>query len=62
MYLATMDLLRNRPITKTLSMISQATGLPEGWLASILRNPNMSPSVDRIETLYEYLSYKELNF
>lgn len=55
-----MRLLRNRPTPTTLRIISTQAQLPEGWLLSILHKPDMSPSVDRIEKLYEYLSGKQL--
>lgn len=62
MYLKTMDLLKNRPVTKPLYVIAAGANVPEGWLRSILNNPSLSPSVDRIERLYEYLSHKDLQF
>jgi hypothetical protein len=60
LYTRTLELLRNRPRTQTLRVISDDTSLPEGWLVSILCKPCLSPSVDRIEVLYEYLSSKRL--
>lgn len=60
LYTRTIELLRNRPRTKTLGQISHETGLPLGWLVSILCKPYLSPSVDRIEVLYEYLSSRPL--
>jgi hypothetical protein len=56
----TLDLLRNRPRSVSLSSISQGTGLPREWLISILRRPHSSPSVDRIQQLYEYLGGNKL--
>lgn len=61
LYVRTLELLRNRPATKTLRGISDDTGLPEAWLAKILTAPRISPSVDRICILYEYLSKKQLD-
>lgn len=61
-YSYTLELLRNRPITLTLDRLSRETGLPEGWLLSILSKPHISPSVDRVVKLYEYLSNKPLAF
>ena len=60
LYLKTMELLRNRPMPKTLAIIEKDTGLPRGWLASISLHPEFKPSCDRIEILYEYLSGKQL--
>jgi hypothetical protein len=56
----TLELLKNRPSFLTLNMIQIETTLPEGWLVSIMCNPKMSPSVDRIVLLYEYLSGNKL--
>lgn len=61
LYERTIYLLRNRPITKTLKIISVETNLPEGWLLSILNKPYIMPAVDRVEILYEYLSGKQLD-
>lgn len=58
----TLGLLRARPRTTTLKMISAATDIPEGWLLSILKNCSINPCVDRVEHLYEYLSGKKLEF
>ena len=60
LYLKTLDLLRNRPKPLTLRKIAQDTGLPEGWLLSILSKPNLNPAVNRVEVLYEYLSGQTL--
>jgi hypothetical protein len=57
----TIELLKNRPKSTTLQKIQTDTGLPEGWLVSVLCNPELSPSVDRIVLLYEYLSGNKLN-
>jgi transcriptional regulator with XRE-family HTH domain len=61
LYLKTIELLKHRPITLSLERIEKDTGLPKGWLASILRRSDLSPSVDRIQRLYEYLAGKPLN-
>ncbi len=60
LYTRTLERLRSRPEKLTLSVISQDTGLPRDWLALILGKPDLSPSVDRIQRLYEYLSGNEL--
>jgi hypothetical protein len=58
--LRTLELLENRPEIANLAVISQDTGLPRDWLAAIIAKPETSPSVDRIEQLYEYLSGNKL--
>ena len=60
LYVRTLELLRDRPASKKLAVVAQDTGLPREWLISILVRPHTSPSVDRIEVLYEYLSGKSL--
>jgi len=55
LYLDTIRLLKNRPQPLTLKKISEDTGLPAPWLFSILAQPDLSPSVDRVVKLYEYL-------
>jgi len=51
-----LELLHNRPITKTYRIIETETGLPEGWLKSFANGQSKDPAVNRIETLYTYLS------
>jgi len=41
--------------------IETATKLPVGWLNSFATGQTKNPSVNRIETLYTYLSGKELS-
>lgn len=60
LYVRTLELLRNRPRSQTLAVVSQDTGLPKEWLIAIISRPETSPGVDRIEVLYEYLSGKQL--
>lgn len=50
-----MKLLRERPRSMTLKMISDDTGLPEGWLISIQSHPELRPNIDRVEWLLRYL-------
>lgn len=52
----TLELLRNRPVTKTYKIIEAETRLPEGWLKSFANGQSKDPAVNRIETLYTYLS------
>jgi hypothetical protein len=58
----TLDHLKNRPRTLTLQTISEDTGLPIGWLWSIINNDEADPSVSRIVALYEYLTKSKLEF
>ena len=54
----TKELLEQKSIND-LAKIADETGLPFSWLHSI-RYKDISPSVDRIERLYEHLSGHEL--
>ena len=54
----TKELLDQKSINE-LAAIAQATGLPFSWIHSV-RYKDISPSVDRIEKLYEHLSGHEL--
>ncbi|MFZ1074785.1 MAG: hypothetical protein WAN50_00195 [Minisyncoccia bacterium] len=57
----TLELLRNRPIQLTLDKIAAATGIKVAWLQYFqAQGDETSPSVDRIETLYNFLSSKKL--
>lgn len=56
----TIQLLRARPRTKTLSDVAHDTGLPLAWIESLISKPGLAPAVDRIEILYEYLAQKNL--
>lgn len=52
----TLSLLQDRPARVSLKLISEETGLPESWLSMFGQGNIDDPSVNRIETLYEYLS------
>lgn len=54
----TIELLKNRPVWMTLGIISIETTIPEGWLKSLSQNKIEDPSVNRIETLKNYLENK----
>lgn len=54
----TIKLLKNRPVWMTLGIISMETTIPEGWLKSLSQNKIHDPSVNRIETLKNYLENK----
>lgn len=63
--LKTVDLLKNRPRSLKLRTISEDLSLPQAWLEAITylvdEEPTYSPSVDRVETLYCYLTGKQLD-
>lgn len=56
-----LDLLANRPREQTLKAIAEATELPEAWLKVFAQGRIYDPSVNRVETLYNYLSEKPLD-
>jgi hypothetical protein len=53
---ATLELLTNRSVKLTLARINADTGLPETWLSMFGQGRIDDPSVNKVETLYEYLS------
>lgn len=56
----TLFLLQNRSVKICLTDIANATGLELGWLSSFNSGGVDHPSVNRIETLYEYLTKTKL--
>jgi hypothetical protein len=52
----TRELLKNRPISMTLLLISEATGIEESWLKVFSSQGINEPSVNKVETLYLYLT------
>lgn len=44
----------------TFKQVSRFTGLTQSWLKHFDSNRSEAPAVDKIETLYRYLSGKEL--
>jgi len=57
----TLTLLKERSSNIKLLDIAIATGLSFYWLQSFLKNGHDSdPGVDKVETLYNYLSPKKL--
>lgn len=59
--LKALELLKERPPTQSLSMISNHTKIPIGWLKYFAREGDKNDAgSDRIVILYEYLSRKEL--
>lgn len=60
LYDKTVKLLRERPVTKPLRVVAAETGLTESFLNSLIVGSSKEPSVNKIETLYNYLSDKPL--
>jgi len=56
-----LDLLSKRPRSMTYRDIAEATELPEPWLKTFAAGKISDPSVNRIETLYNYLTGTPLN-
>ena len=52
----TLKLLRNRPNFIKFKQIEKDTGLPIGWLYMYAKGKITDPSVNRIETLFKYLT------
>lgn len=58
---ATMRHLLNRPRTLEFKKIAEDTGLNKFWLESFAKGMIAHPSVVRVETLYEYLTGREIH-
>lgn len=56
-----LELLGNRPRNMTYKDIADATDLPEPWLKTFAAGRIADPSVNRVETLYNFLTGKPLN-
>ena len=54
----TISLLQNRPVWMTLKLIAEETTIPEGWLKMFCQEKISDPSVNRVETLKNYLENK----
>ena len=52
----TLELLQNRSVKLPLRKIAKDTGLTEGWLSMFGRDQIPEPSVNSVQTLYEYLA------
>jgi len=48
--------LRKRPADLQLKHISEATGIPVGWLSMFHQGKINNPSYQTFKTLYEYLN------
>jgi hypothetical protein len=58
----TLELLKNRPRTLEYEKISQDTGIGGSWLRMFATNRIKDPGCYRVETLYNYLSDKPLEY
>lgn len=57
----TLRLLRDRPASLSLKLISEEASIPYAWLISLTKsNRAKSPDVNKVQKLYEYLSKREL--
>lgn len=56
----TLELLQDRPRSKTLKVVSEETGIGLPWLNLFLQNRIQNPSVNTIQSLYEYLTNAKL--
>jgi hypothetical protein len=56
-----LTLLEERPRSLTLKDVAEGSGLPEAWLKSFASRKINDPSVNRVETLYTYLTGKPLD-
>ena len=56
----TLELLKNRPAFITLEKIAEETGLGSRWLSMFNNGRISKPSVNAIQTLYEYLTKSEI--
>lgn len=54
-------LLETRSYNISFREISEKTGIPQGWIRRLQYGKIEEPSCPRIETLYEYLSKKNLD-
>lgn len=56
----TVTLLRNRPSTVTLDDVAVGACVGRSWLSALLNGQIKTPSADKIQSLYEFLSKKPL--
>ena len=52
----TQELVYNRPRHMTYEVIKKETGIPVGWITKFAAGKFPDPGVNRVETLYSYLS------
>lgn len=56
----TRNLLKNRPRTTTLDVVAATTGLNKAWLNDFIKYPERDHGVNKVETLYHFLSGEKL--
>lgn len=61
LYNRTLELINDRKRVQTFERISKDTGLTESWLSMFSRGKIEKPSVQSVETLYEYLTGTQLH-
>lgn len=57
----TLELLHNRPRTMTYEYIAEQTGLTFWWIQYFAKQKDKDPGVNKVETLYVFLSGRELD-
>jgi hypothetical protein len=57
----TLEMLQNRSVKLTFTQISKETGLNETWIGAFHQNRVPNPGVNFVQTLYEYLSKRQLD-
>jgi hypothetical protein len=56
----TIELLKNRPASLQLKDIAKATEIPEGWLKMLVQGKIIDPGVNRVQTVFEFLTKQPL--
>lgn len=57
----TLTLLQERSVKLKITKIYEDTGLSKTWLFKFYQGKTPNPGVNNIQTLYEYLSKKQLD-
>ena len=58
----TLSMLQNRSVKLTYRKIAEDTKIAEGWLSMFGKGKISNPGIRQVQTLYEYLSKKQLKF
>lgn len=58
----TLLMLQNRSVKLTYRKIAEDTKIAEGWLSMFGQGKILNPGIRQVQTLYEYLSKKQLKF
>ena len=61
LYEKTLNLFKNRPVWQTHKLIENETGIGRAWLKKFSYGEIENPSVNKIQTLYEYLTDTKLD-